>query len=186
MQADIAQKRDALAAVCRHYGVARLEVFGSAARSSGFDPDRRPRRARGDRAEPELHPPPGDPERSPNCLWVNCPSGMRRYCSTCCSRHAMRRALSKGSTKQLFLRAGFIRTIRSLEVLGEAAGKVSAATQAGHPDIPWREITAMRHRLIHGYGEVRLDLVWMVVRDRLGPLITKLVGLVPGESEEER
>jgi uncharacterized protein with HEPN domain len=44
----------------------------------------------------------------------------------------------------------------------------------------------MRHRLIHGYGEVRLDLVWMVVRDRLGPVITKLVGLVPGESEEER
>jgi uncharacterized protein with HEPN domain len=77
-------------------------------------------------------------------------------------------------------------TIRSLEVLGEAAGKVSAATQAGHPDIPWREITAMRHRLIHGYGEVRLDLVWMVVRDRLGPLITNLVGLVPGESEDGR
>ena len=75
--------------------------------------------------------------------------------------------------------------IRSLEVLGEAAGRVSAATQAAHPEIPWREITAMRHRLIHGYGEVRLDLVWMVVRDRLGPLITKLVGLVPGESEEE-
>jgi uncharacterized protein with HEPN domain len=44
----------------------------------------------------------------------------------------------------------------------------------------------MRHRLIHGYGEVRLDLVWMVVRDRLDPLITTLVGLVPGESEEER
>ena len=73
--------------------------------------------------------------------------------------------------------------IRSLEVLGEAAGKVSATTQAAHPEIPWREITAMRHRLIHGYGEVRLDLVWMVVRDRLGSLITKLVGLVPGESE---
>jgi uncharacterized protein with HEPN domain len=77
-------------------------------------------------------------------------------------------------------------TIRSLEVLGEAAGKVSAATQAAHPEIPWREITAMRHRLIHGYGEVRLDLVWIVVRDRLGPLITELAVLVPGESEEER
>jgi uncharacterized protein with HEPN domain len=77
-------------------------------------------------------------------------------------------------------------TIRSLEVFGEAAGKVSAATQAGHPDIPWREITAMRHRLIHGYGEVRFDLVWMVVRDSLGPLITKLVGLVPGESKDRR
>jgi uncharacterized protein len=40
MQADIAEKRDALAAVCRRYGVARLEVFGSAARGSGFDPER--------------------------------------------------------------------------------------------------------------------------------------------------
>jgi uncharacterized protein with HEPN domain len=37
----------------------------------------------------------------------------------------------------------------------------------------------MRHRLIHGYGEVRLDLVWTVLRDRLDPLITTLVALVP-------
>ena len=39
MRADIEQKRDALAALCRQYGVARLEVFGSAARDVGFDPD---------------------------------------------------------------------------------------------------------------------------------------------------
>lgn len=38
MQADIDEKRDALAAVCRRYGVARLEVFGSAARGLDFDP----------------------------------------------------------------------------------------------------------------------------------------------------
>src|ERR1700747_3186388 len=41
MLADIAEKRDALAALCRRYGVTRLEVFGSAARGGGFDPDRR-------------------------------------------------------------------------------------------------------------------------------------------------
>jgi uncharacterized protein len=40
MQADIDEKRDALAALCRRYGVARLEVFGSAAREAGFDRDR--------------------------------------------------------------------------------------------------------------------------------------------------
>ncbi len=40
MQADIDEKRDALAALCRRYAVARLEVFGSAARGSGFDPNR--------------------------------------------------------------------------------------------------------------------------------------------------
>lgn len=71
--------------------------------------------------------------------------------------------------------------IRSLEVIGEAAGKVSADTRAAHPEIPWREITAMRHRLIHGYAEVRLDLVWAVVEERLDPLIAALVPLVPDE-----
>jgi uncharacterized protein len=40
MQADIDKKRDALAAVCRRYGVARLEVFGSAARGTDFGPNR--------------------------------------------------------------------------------------------------------------------------------------------------
>jgi uncharacterized protein with HEPN domain len=73
--------------------------------------------------------------------------------------------------------------IRSLEVLGEAAGKVSAATRVVHPEIPWREITGMRHRLIQGYGEVRLDLVWVVVRDRLGPLIAQLANFIPDDGE---
>ena len=73
--------------------------------------------------------------------------------------------------------------IRSLEIIGEAAGKVSPATQAARPEIPWREITGMRHRLIHGYAEVRLDLVWMVAQERLGPLIAALEPLI---SEEGR
>ena len=71
--------------------------------------------------------------------------------------------------------------IRSLEVIGEAAGKVSAITQTAHPELPWREITGMRHRLIHGYGDVRLDLVWIVLRDRLPPLLAILEQLVPRE-----
>ena len=69
--------------------------------------------------------------------------------------------------------------IRSLEVIGEAAGKVSADTQAAHPQIPWRDITGMRHRLIHGYGEVRLDIVWIVVHDHLDSLIAELTRLIP-------
>jgi uncharacterized protein with HEPN domain len=55
--------------------------------------------------------------------------------------------------------------IRSLEVIGEAAGRVSPAFRVGQRAIPWRDITALRHRLIHGYGEVRLDLVWRVVTE---------------------
>lgn len=45
----------------------------------------------------------------------------------------------------------------------------------------WREITGMRHRLIHGYAEVRLDLVWSVAHDRLPPLIAALEAITPDE-----
>jgi uncharacterized protein with HEPN domain len=75
--------------------------------------------------------------------------------------------------------------IRSLEVIGEAAGKVSAEVRTQHSEIPWREITSMRHRLIHGYGEVRLDLVWTMLRDRLSALIAKLEQLVPTDAERD-
>jgi uncharacterized protein with HEPN domain len=71
--------------------------------------------------------------------------------------------------------------IRSLAIIGEAAGKVSPAFRAAQPAIPWREIIGMRHRLIHGYGEVRLDLVWQVVDRRLGLLIAAVEPLVPDE-----
>jgi uncharacterized protein with HEPN domain len=72
-------------------------------------------------------------------------------------------------------------TIRSLEVIGEAAGKISAEVQDAHPEISWREITGMRHRLIHGYGDVRLDLIWMILHDQLPALIATLEKVVPLE-----
>lgn len=71
--------------------------------------------------------------------------------------------------------------IRCLEILGEAAGKMSAATRDAHPGLPWREMTGMRHRLIHGYAEVRVEVVWRVVREDLPDVITVLEGLLPGE-----
>jgi uncharacterized protein with HEPN domain len=71
--------------------------------------------------------------------------------------------------------------IRSLEVIGEAAGKVSAGLRTAHPEIPWREITGMRHRLIHDYAEVRLDLVWSVASTRLDVMIAALEPLIGDE-----
>jgi len=75
--------------------------------------------------------------------------------------------------------------IRSLEVLGEAASKVSVATQTDHPEILWRDIIGMRHRLIHGYSDVRLELVWLVVQERLDPLIDDLEPLIPGPDHDQ-
>src|SRR5438477_5869675 len=98
---------------------------------------------------------------------------------------AARDALSfvEGLDEAAFLKSRLHQSavIRALEVIGDAGGRVSAATQAAHPEIPWRQITGMRHRLIHGYADVDLDRVWTVLRDDLDPLITALERLVPRE-----
>lgn len=72
--------------------------------------------------------------------------------------------------------------IRALEIIGEAAGKISTPTQAMLVNVPWREITGMRHRLVHGYAEVRVDLVWQVATDRLASLIPALEAVLAGET----
>lgn len=69
--------------------------------------------------------------------------------------------------------------IRCIEIIGEAAGKVSREFRDAHPEIPWSDIVGMRHRLIHNYSDVRLDLVWDVVRSKLPELIAILRPLVP-------
>ncbi|MGI8840797.1 MAG: HepT-like ribonuclease domain-containing protein [Caulobacteraceae bacterium] len=71
--------------------------------------------------------------------------------------------------------------MRSLEVIGEAAGKVSPATRAKLGDVAWNEIVGMRNRLIHDYANVELALVWEAVSDRLEPLINQLAPLVGDE-----
>ncbi len=53
--------------------------------------------------------------------------------------------------------------IRNIEIVGEAAGRVSPEFAARNPTIQWREIVGMRHRLIHGYLKVNLETVWEVV-----------------------
>jgi uncharacterized protein with HEPN domain len=75
--------------------------------------------------------------------------------------------------------------VKSLEIIGEAASRVSAAYQGRHPEIPWLDIIGMRHRLIHAYYDVNLDIVWRTVVDDLPPLIATLEELVqPGSGED--
>jgi uncharacterized protein with HEPN domain len=68
--------------------------------------------------------------------------------------------------------------IRQLELIGEAAGRVSASTRGANVEIPWRQITGMRHKLIHDYFVVDLDVVWKTATEDvpgLGPLLEKAI-----------
>jgi uncharacterized protein with HEPN domain len=68
--------------------------------------------------------------------------------------------------------------VRLLEILGEAAKQISQVIREGHPQIPWRQIAGTRNRLIHGYFEVDLDIVWEIVTHDLPPLIRVLDGML--------
>jgi uncharacterized protein with HEPN domain len=64
--------------------------------------------------------------------------------------------------------------VRLLEVVGEAAKSVSEQCRQAHPSIPWRQIAGTRNRLIHGYFDVDLDIVWQIVSIDLPALISHL------------
>ena len=63
---------------------------------------------------------------------------------------------------------------RCLEILGEAASKMSADACARFPAIPFPKIVSMRNRLIHAYFDVDLDIVWTTVSEDLPPLLPLL------------
>ena len=64
--------------------------------------------------------------------------------------------------------------VKDIEIIGEAASRVSVETRMAYPDLPWQESIAMRNRLIHGYFAINLDIVWSTVSDELPPLIAEL------------
>ena len=67
---------------------------------------------------------------------------------------------------------------RLLEIVGEAATRVSEPYQVARPDIPWRRIADTRNRLIHGYDEVNFDLLWETIQLDLPPLIDQLQQII--------
>jgi len=68
--------------------------------------------------------------------------------------------------------------VRLLEIIGEAARGISQEFRDVYPDIAWKKMVGMRDRLIHGYFDVDLDVVWETVIEDLPPLITHLERII--------
>ena len=69
--------------------------------------------------------------------------------------------------------------VRRIEIIGEAARRVSQETRDKYPQIPWREMTSMRNLVIHEYDVVDINQVWDTVQNKLPPLIKELAKIVP-------
>lgn len=68
--------------------------------------------------------------------------------------------------------------IRLLEIAGEAASGLSEELKDKHPEIPWSQITATRNRLIHGYFDVDVKIVWKIVTEDIPALAQALRTLI--------
>ena len=61
-----------------------------------------------------------------------------------------------------------------LQIVGEAANRVSPAFRESCLEVPWQQIVALRNRLIHGYDAINLDVLWEILTGDLPPLISAL------------
>jgi uncharacterized protein with HEPN domain len=68
--------------------------------------------------------------------------------------------------------------VRAVEIVGEAAAKVSEETRQLAPKIPWREAVGIRNRLIHAYFDVDLDVLWRTAVEDMPQLLESLDALL--------
>jgi uncharacterized protein with HEPN domain len=68
---------------------------------------------------------------------------------------------------------------REVEIIGEAARRLSAVFQDNHPEVPWRRIVAQRHVIAHEYGEIKHEKLWLVATQLVPELVRLLERLLP-------
>lgn len=68
---------------------------------------------------------------------------------------------------------------RHVEIVGEAASKISMAFRDAHAEIPWQKIVAQRHVLVHEYGEIEHAFIWQAATVHIPALIAMLEPLAP-------
>jgi uncharacterized protein with HEPN domain len=74
--------------------------------------------------------------------------------------------------------------VRELEIIGEAANSIPATFRKKYPEIPWKQMIAMRNRLIHAYFDIDHDIVWITTKDYLPSLIKQLEEVLESNFEK--
>ena len=74
---------------------------------------------------------------------------------------------------------------RHLEIIGEAARRISEKFKEAHLEIPWRLLIGQRNILAHEYGEVRHEVIWKVAKERIPELINRLRTIMPPDTEDK-
>jgi len=71
-----------------------------------------------------------------------------------------------------------------IQIIGEAASKISQKYRAKHSEIPWAKIIGMRHRIVHDYMNVDFDILWQTTKQDIGELVILLETLAERRNVE--
>jgi uncharacterized protein with HEPN domain len=71
--------------------------------------------------------------------------------------------------------------VHAPQIVGEAAGKVSAETRGRRPEVPWTTLIGMRHRLVHAYFDVNLDILWTTAVEAAPALLAQIAPLLESD-----
>jgi uncharacterized protein with HEPN domain len=71
--------------------------------------------------------------------------------------------------------------VHALQVVGEAAGKVSGETRARHPNVPWAAMIGMRHRLVHAYFDINFDILWTTAVEAASAILAQIGPLLDAD-----
>jgi uncharacterized protein with HEPN domain len=74
---------------------------------------------------------------------------------------------------------------KAVELIGEAASRVSKEFRDDHPEVPWSAIIGMRNRLVHDYRRIDFARVWGIMHRDIPPLLATLETLIPPVSDQE-
>ncbi len=75
---------------------------------------------------------------------------------------------------------------RRIEIIGEAAKRISDSLKNEHPELPWQKIMAMRNILAHEYGEVEDEIIWRVTQTHIPVLTRQLQEIIAVLSEQDQ
>jgi uncharacterized protein with HEPN domain len=93
-----------------------------------------------------------------------------------------------GGGEQEFMASTLIQdaVVRNLQTLAESAKRLSVATQAQHPEIPWRKVIGFRNVLVHDYLSVDVPKIWEIVARELPALKQSITAMLAADDTELR
>ena len=100
------------------------------------------------------------------------------------AREVMQFAEGRSKTDLKRDRMFALAVVKDIEIIGEAASRISEEIQEAYPQIPWVDIIGMRNRLTHAYFDINLDIVWDTITANLPPLIAELEKILNPEDDE--